>query len=179
MAGDATTDFLKHYGIPGMKWGKRKTRPTYEKSVRTFGGDSAHRNLPSSPKSIDAMKSRNYQQRVRNAGTDALSTKELKALVERQNLESQYSRLNPAPVSAGAAIMSKLMPVAGAVLSSQWQAHQEQKPKAALETSMDLVPYRKPSTGKLVATVIAATGKQVIAEHGFEIAMAIGKSLLK
>ena len=176
MAGD-TDNFLSHYGIPGMKWGRHKARPSYDKSVKTFGGDRPHGNLNSSPKSIDAMKSRNYQQRVKTAGTDALSTKELKALVERQNLEQQYNRLNPKPVSLGSKIVGDLLPAVGGAVWGQMQARKPQTPmdETPMSTAISL-PHKKRS---VMADIVISAGKQVIAEQGMNIGMAIFKSMLK
>lgn len=172
-----TTDFLVHYGIPGMKWGRHKARPSYDKSVKTFGGDRPHRNLNSTAKSIDAMKSRNYQQRVKTAGTDALTTKELKALVERQNLEQQYKRLNPAPVSLGSKIVGDLLPAVGGAVWSQMQARKPQQP--VIEQPMSTALTLPRSKKSMVADIIVSAGKQVIAEQGVNIGKAILTNMLK
>lgn len=172
---DGTTGFLEHYGIPGMKWGRHK--PSYDKSVKTFGGDRPHSNLSATPKSIDAMKARNNQMRVKAAGTDALSTKELKALVERQNLEQQYSRLNPKPVSLGSKIVGELLPAMGGAFMSQRgvffpKPHVEETP---LSTALSLPRSKK----RLMGDLVIAAGKQVIAEQGLNIGLAIAKNLIK
>lgn len=172
---DTADDFLQHYGVKGMRWGKRRARPSYEKSVKTFGGASPHRNLTASPKSVDAMKSRNYQTRVKNAGTDALSTKELKALVERQNLEAQYNRLNPAPVSLGSKIISDLLPAVGGALMSQSAARRAPAEETPMSTAIAMPRSKK----QMMGDIVVAAGKQVIAEQGMNIGMAIAKNLLK
>jgi hypothetical protein len=177
MALDATDTFLRHYGIAGMRWGKRKSSPSYDKSVKTFGGDRAHKNLNVSPKSVDAMKARNYQTRVKNAGTDALSTKELQNLVTRMNLEQQYSKMNPPKVSAGAQIVGSLMPVVGAALWGQVQARRPQRePVGDIPMSTALA---RPSKKQLAADILLAVGKQVLAEQGQNIGKAIINGMLK
>lgn len=176
MVGHATDGFLVHYGIPGMKWGKRNaSKPTYDKSVKTFGGTSPHKNLNSSPKSIDAQKSHNYQSRVKSAGTDALSTKELKALVERQNLEQQYSRLNPKPVSLGAKLVGDLLPVVGTAFAAQRALRAPAPVEEPLSTALALPHTKK----QMIADIVVATGKQVLAEQGANIGKAIFTSMLK
>jgi hypothetical protein len=70
---DAVDDFLEHYGKLGMKWGVRKK---------------------SSPRSEDAERALAYKQRAKSGGSKTLSNKELKDLVERMNLEQQYSTLS-------------------------------------------------------------------------------------
>lgn len=177
---DATDEFLAHYGVAGMKWGRRHTSsPSYNKSVKvkTFGGNSPHRNLSASPKSIDAQKASNYQARVKTGGTAALSTKELQNLVTRQNLEQQYSKMNPPKVSAGHQILSSLMPVVGSALYSQYQARRPQQAPVA-DTPMSTA-LATPSRKRLAADILLAVGKQVLAEQGPNIGMAIVKGLLK
>lgn len=173
MAGNTTDEFLRHYGIPGMKWGRRKAtdKPTYGKSVKVAGG-------PAPRASEDAKKTGNYQAKVKAGGTAALSTKELQELVTRQNLEAQYSRLNPAPVSAGQKIMGALLPAVGAAYTAQLALRSDhpgfKTPETPVSTALALPRSKK----KMVADIVLATGKQVIAEQGLEIGIALAKSLL-
>lgn len=173
MAGNATDDFLRHYGIPGMRWGKRKAKPTYDKSVKVGG-------KPRPPRaSEDAKASQSYQDKVKAGGTAALSTKELQQLVTRQNLEQQYARLNPAPVSMGQKIMGDLMPVIGTAFMAQRELRKDhpgfQVPEEPMSTALALPRSKK----KMMADIVLATGKQVIADQGVEIGLALVKSLLK
>lgn len=69
-------DFLKHYGVKGMRWGVRK------KSDRESASD-------------DAVRTKGLNQRARESGRDALSNKELQDAITRMNLEQQYDRLKP------------------------------------------------------------------------------------
>lgn len=75
----AVNDFLKHYGVKGMKWGVRHNPSS--------GGTSTH-DSPDT-KTLDSHKAR-----VAAGGTRALNTNELQALVTRMNLEQQYSKLS-------------------------------------------------------------------------------------
>jgi hypothetical protein len=156
-----------------MKWGRRRgSKPTYNKSVRVAG-------TPAPRASEDAKKTSGYQAKVKAGGTAALSTKELQELVTRQNLEAQYSRLNPAPVSAGQKIIGSLMPAVGAAFTAQMaarSAHPDFQPKEEpISTALALPRSKK----KMMADIVLATGKQVIAEHGLEIGIGLAKSLLK
>lgn len=75
--------FLEHYGVRGMKWGVRRTHPE---------------STGSTPKKIkelseDAAVAKAAKTKSKTQGLDALSNKELQHLVNRMNLEQQYSRL--------------------------------------------------------------------------------------
>lgn len=176
---DTATDFLEHFGVKGMRWGKRNVRPAYSKSVKTFGShnlQNSKHNAVRPPVNADARNSQSYQARAKAGGTQALSTKELKTLVERMNLEKQYAGLNPPKVSAGQKIMSSLLPAMGSAVASQYSSRQPQRPTVLPGT--ELATYAKPSTKKLVMDIALAAGKQVLQEQGLNIGMQIAKSLL-
>lgn len=92
-------EVLAHYGVRGMKWGVRK-RSSGESSgptpvvvktkpgvgIKTSGG-KGH------PASDDAIKAATARQKAKKSGAHSLSNAEMKSLVERMNLESQYSKL--------------------------------------------------------------------------------------
>lgn len=85
-------DGISHYGVKGMHWGVRKDRS---------GGSSAPAAKPA-PKprmSEDAKAVEKAFGKINRGGTDALSNQELQHLVNRLNLEQQYSRLTSEPNS--------------------------------------------------------------------------------
>lgn len=86
---------LKHYGVPGMKWGRRKDR----KSGVTPSSD--HREA----------------QALKKKSLPELSNKELRDLTNRQNLEQQYTRLNPGTRKRGSAAVKAAIAVAGTGLT--------------------------------------------------------------
>jgi hypothetical protein len=91
-------DHLEHHGVKGQKWGVRhlrdngsgpvpvETRIRPGKMVKTSGGKhhSAHE---------DAVKAATARQKAKKSTLDSLSNRELQDLVNRMNLEQQYSRL--------------------------------------------------------------------------------------
>ena len=108
--------FLSHYGVMGMKWGVRKDRSSNvtvnasPRKIKTSGGYDVN-------PSDDAVKVAAYKQRAKKSSTKSLSNKELKLVVERLNLETQYSRLNPSKVKSGHDYVKALLAV-GTTVSS-------------------------------------------------------------
>jgi len=115
-SGGSVDDVLAHFGVKGMKWGVRKrsssssgptdvvvkTKPG--KRVSTSGGKSH-------PASEDALRVAVSRQKARKSSTDSLSTKELRELVDRMNLEQQYSKLTTSnkKKSAGAKFAQEIV----------------------------------------------------------------------
>lgn len=91
---------LMHYGVKGMKWGVRRSRPqraTTRKSnttaeKRTTGKVAAQTKSKPKPKKASEM-------------TDS----ELDAMVKRMRLEAEYNRLRPKEVSIGKSIVDKIL----------------------------------------------------------------------
>lgn len=127
---DLIDNVLMHYGVKGMKWGRRKSESsggkesavsrlkkklagpdgpedvsvtvTPGKRVSTTGG----RKQNASDDAITAAKSK---QVAKKSSIDALSNQELQALVTRMNLEQQYSQLSEKNKSAGRKTVEKLL----------------------------------------------------------------------
>jgi len=91
-------DVLSHYGIKGMRWGVRrsdkggsgepsdviiKSRPG--KAPEVSGGHNQ-------PPSDDAKRAAAYRQKAKASTIHSLSNQELKALVDRMNLEANYAK---------------------------------------------------------------------------------------
>lgn len=98
--GDAfATDYFAHYGVKGMRWGVRKSDTAIGRTkvgisqvpgrrVQATGGtgQKAH---------PDAIKAAVRKQKAKASTTDALSDKELKALLNRMQMEQQYAQMRP------------------------------------------------------------------------------------
>ena len=74
-------DFLKHYGVLGMKWGKRKARSTVSSNNKSKSTAITKPKQTPKPKS----KSKPTQRRLSDA--------ELRAVVNRMRLEREYADL--------------------------------------------------------------------------------------
>ena len=72
-------DFLKHYGVLGMKWGKRKARSTVSSNNKSKS------TAITKPKQTPKPKSKPTQRRLSDA--------ELRAVVNRMRLEREYADL--------------------------------------------------------------------------------------
>jgi hypothetical protein len=94
--GETIDGILAHYGVPGMRWGKRKPG-TGTPSKRVASADHTE---------AKALKKKRPAE---------LSNAELKKLNERMNLEQNYMRLmsnNPSKLRQGAQITSELLKLA-------------------------------------------------------------------
>lgn len=103
---DLVNDILAHYGVPGMKWGVRKDRSSSDSSksddkkkrkeivVKQKPGKRAKaKGGEKETASDDAIKAAVARRRAKISTVDALSNQELQHLVNRMNLEQQYSKL--------------------------------------------------------------------------------------
>lgn len=75
-------EYLAHYGVKGMKWGRRKKR----------GGDDAD-DTKRPTTSQDAKKAKGLQKSVDNKGVGHLSNKELQDVITRMELQQKYDGL--------------------------------------------------------------------------------------
>lgn len=81
------TGEVTHYGVKGMHWGVRKSGSGGK------GSAPAAKAAPKPRLSADARAAENAFAKINRTGTGSLSNQELQGLVNRLNLEQQYSRL--------------------------------------------------------------------------------------
>lgn len=109
-----TEEYLAHYGVVGMKWGKKgaaSKSPTNEISIKA---------TPQKPAHADAVKTLEIKATARTSGTKALSNAELQTAITRMNLEQQYSRLSPSSKSRGQKIVTDALANTGKQLLSEY-----------------------------------------------------------
>ena len=105
---------LAHYGVKGMRWGVRrsssKSTGPEEVTLKTVPGKRVTaQGGRRHPASEDARTAAIYKQKARKSTVDSLSNKELQALVNRMNLEQNYSRLTADQLSPGRRLVDKFM----------------------------------------------------------------------
>lgn len=149
---DSDTSQLAHYGRKGMKWGVRRTPAQLARGKRSKKEDVSDpvRTKSTPGQRVQATGGKRYspsedakaaaarRQIARESTTDALSTKQLKAVVDRMNLEQQYNKLNPPKVSAGKAFAKMVF-------------------ESDKETLAKTGDYKKTSTYKLGKTAVDLT----------------------
>lgn len=81
-------DTLAHYGVPGMKWGKRRSRNK-------------------------ARREANAQRAEARARVKDMTDEELKAGINRLKLEKEFKQLNAHEVSAGQKFATKILTEVG------------------------------------------------------------------
>jgi hypothetical protein len=86
----AGAEYLKHYGVPGMKWGKRRAR------IR-------------SARSADSQAVLDIRAKKRDTKITSLSNKELQDAITRFNLEKQYKQLDPTITRKGGQFVKGLI----------------------------------------------------------------------
>lgn len=79
---------LYHYGVLGMKWGRRKSRM-----------------------SQDAREAK----AIKKKKVSEMSNAELRKLNERRNLERNYKQLNPSAIARGVAVVGTTAAVLGSI----------------------------------------------------------------
>jgi 2'-5' RNA ligase len=75
-------EFIKHYGVKGMKWGVIRDRGK--------AAGTAYKKLTVSD---DAVAAKKVKGKAKVVGVDALTNKDLQTVITRMNLEMQYSQL--------------------------------------------------------------------------------------
>ena len=94
-------NYLCHYGVLGMKWGRRRVRNKIsglnKKRISKYSSDY------------------NETRTLRRKSSKKLSNEELKKLNKRMNLEQEYNRLSTSNVNRGMRIAKNVVATAGTI----------------------------------------------------------------
>ena len=170
-----TDEFLEHHGVRGMKWGVSRSRGSSSDNKHGKTGG-----FTSKPKvSADARNAMLAQKKIAMGGLHALNNKELQSLVKRQNLEQQYTQLNPQKVSEGKKLAIQALATLGPIaISAALASRKKYAPQVPAKVpGSALVPYH--GNGKRVlAETLLKTGGTLAKQYGPKVAELMVKSLI-
>lgn len=97
----AAEEFLEHYGVKGMKWGKHKKSSSPQEQVQVMSRVNPKTNAievkggTGYRPSHEAIQTAAANHLARKSGVKALTNKDLQDAITRMNLEQQFVRLTP------------------------------------------------------------------------------------
>jgi hypothetical protein len=137
-------EFLSHFGVKGMHWGVRRSRPTGTATpphtaprpgkFRTVS--AAPRRAPHRPVSSDAARTLQLKSQLKAHGPNSLSNQDLQHLVKRMQLENQLRNLSPAHKTAGRKVVDEAVKIGG---NAAKQTAQQFAAKYAAEGAAHLI----------------------------------------
>lgn len=111
---DFNDNFLKHYGVKGMKWGVRRKRTPTKVQVATRPGKRVQTSGGKYQKtSNDAVRAAIIKQKASKSTTDSLSNKQLQEAINRMNLERQFNQLAGEHASVGRQLAQAILSQVG------------------------------------------------------------------
>lgn len=101
-------DELMHYGVPGMKWGVRRT-PAQLGRKKTSSSKSLFGKKKSKAKAKTKSESSKEETAPKPKSVKEMSDEELNAAIRRMQLEQTYASLSPQKVSTGKAVTKRIL----------------------------------------------------------------------
>ena len=99
---------LMHYGVPGMKWGVRRT-PAQLGRKKTSSSKSLFEKKKPKPKPKAKSESSKEETAPKKKSVKEMSDDELNAAIRRMQLEQTYASLSPQKVSTGKAVTKRIL----------------------------------------------------------------------
>lgn len=101
-------DELMHYGVPGMKWGVRRT-PAQLGRKKTSSSKSLFEKKKPKPKPKAKSESSKKETAPKPKSVKEMSDEELSTAISRLQLEQKYKELSPQKVSTGKAVTKRIL----------------------------------------------------------------------
>ena len=107
----ADNNYLEHHGIKGMKWGVRRTKAQlgYKIGFRKKKKKSVESKDDSSPKQSKKAVSKKTASKKKSKSVKDMSDEELRAKINRLEMEKRYMDLSPKDISKGKKFTSRVM----------------------------------------------------------------------
>lgn len=99
---------LMHYGVPGMKWGVRRT-PAQLGRKNTSSSKSLFEKKKPKPKPKAKSESSKKETAPKPKSVKEMSDEELSTAISRLQLEQKYKELSPQKVSTGKAVTKRIL----------------------------------------------------------------------
>ena len=99
---------LMHYGVPGMKWGVRRT-PAQLGRKKTSSSKSLFGKKKPKAKAKTKSESSKEETAPKKKSVKEMSDEELNAAIRRMQLEQTYASLSPQKVSTGKAVTKRIL----------------------------------------------------------------------
>lgn len=99
---------LMHYGVPGMKWGVRRT-PAQIGRKKTSSKKFIFKKKKSKAKTKPKTKASKEEIAPKKKSIKEMSDEELNAAIRRMQLEQTYASLSPKQVSKGKAVTKRIL----------------------------------------------------------------------
>lgn len=101
-------DELMHYGVPGMKWGVRRT-PAQLGRKKTSSSKSLFGKKKPKPKPKAKSESSKKETAPKPKSVKEMSDEELSTAISRLQLEQKYKELSPQKVSTGKVVTKRIL----------------------------------------------------------------------
>ena len=109
-------DELMHYGVPGMKWGVRRT-PAQLGRKKTSSSRFLFGKKKSKSKAKTKSESSKEETAPKKKSVKEMSDEELSTAISRLQLEQKYKELSPQKVSTGKAITKRIIALSEIIIS--------------------------------------------------------------
>lgn len=147
-------DFLEHYGVLGMKWGKSGGRRGSSKGSKKGGSSSGS---SEEKKEIITSDDHNKKVKLKRKSLSEMSNAEIKSFNDRMNLEKSYKDLTKAKKSAGRKLFDELI-VGSAKETAKAYITKQMKSAVGVSSGKSSLKIKRPTTKTTKTKTTTAEG---------------------